>query len=688
MALFAQDTVLAVLDCASDLICVVDPALRVVAMNRAMLAFLGRKREDVLGQALIDVLPSALHDAYMDRVEPALRRALGGDTDHYRARPKLDHTGERDLDVEISPLVDAQQRIVGAIYAARDLTRARAVEDHARLATMMFDHATEGVIIFDHHHRIRRVNASFLAMSGYQEKDLLGEQPDALLSPFGKAWVYQDIWNTLESQPAWHGEVVYRRADGRMLPTWQTVVAIRDANQQVEHYMAVLDDLSERHAFEQQLERLVYYDILTGLPNRALLADRLNQAIGRAEHSGERLALLFIDLARFKAINDTFGPVEGDQLLCELARRMSELLESAITLFRVGADQFAVLMPSLDSPDQAAALAHRLLDAVAVPYTIQTQTITLSVVIGVSVYPDDGVDYETLLQCAETAMKSAKRSGHQTFRFFTHDMNQRSAEFLLLDNQMRQGLRRGEFRLHYQPQIDLSSGGVVGFEALLRWQHPELGIVPPNRFIPVAEESGLIVEIGEWVLREACRQNRLWQAEGLCSVPVAVNVSARQFTEGLDRTVADALDAVGLSPALLELEVTESTLMQDANAASLILSRLKVMGLRLSIDDFGTGYSSLSYLKRFPLDKLKVDRSFVTDILTDPDDAAIAAAVVNLAKNLRLKVIAEGVESEAQRQFLRGIGCQEIQGWLIAPALPAEEVPTFLADYANQAHPS
>ncbi|WP_223879215.1 putative bifunctional diguanylate cyclase/phosphodiesterase [Chitinimonas arctica] len=644
--------------------------------NTAALDMLGGQIADTQGQHAAIIYPAD----QTDRLQLALAAALGGQVTHARAWRDLPTRGRRYLDSRIEPCLNDEGHIVGALHSARDITEMAQTEEHARLAVLMFEHSTEGLMVLGADQRIRLVNPAFSALTGFAAEDVRGELPQHLMpSGQGMANPYPDIWHTLEYDPAWQGEVTYRRRDGRLLPTWQSVVRVRDANGHIEHYLAMFTDLTELQRFEQQMERLVYYDVLTGLPNRALLADRISQSSSRAERMGNGMAVLFIDLDRFKAINDTLGHQDGDQVLRNVAYRLAELVGTEITVSRYGADQFVLLYPELSSPAQAAALADRLLTALAEPHHIGGQPLTVTASLGIAIYPDDGKQRETLIQHAETAMQAAKKAGRQAFRFFTQDMNQRSAEFLLLDNHLRKAVATGQFLLYYQPQIDIRSRAVIGMEALMRWRHPELGLVPPNRFIPAAEESGLIVPMGAWALKEACMQNKIWQQAGLLYAPIAVNVSARQFAENLEAVTLDALRAADLAPEYLELEVTESTLMDDVGAAIQTLNTVKRMGVRLAIDDFGTGYSSLSYLKRFPLDKLKVDRSFVIDILTDPDDAAIAGAVVSLAKNLRLKVIAEGVETAEQLSFLDQLGCDEMQGFLVAPPLPADQVPDFLA---------
>ncbi|HEY9101015.1 putative bifunctional diguanylate cyclase/phosphodiesterase [Chitinimonas sp.] len=682
----AQLLLNALLRNADDPVLVFDADLACRFVNDATCRYSATDRQHLLGGHASSVFDAV---GFENTILPALTQALGGASAQFRAWRPTKARGERCFDVRIEPLNQPSGHIVGVTVLLEDVTEQVHTEERARLAMMMFEHTTEGLMVLGADQRIRLVNPAFSELTGFDADEVAGQFPQTLLSLGPDSHdPYADIWHALEYDHTWQGEVTYRCRNGRLLSTWQTVVRVLDAHDAVEHYLAIFTDLTERQRFEQQLERLVYYDALTSLPNRALLSDRIAQAMSRAERVGNRMALLFVDLDRFKAINDALGNHQGDQLLRTVAQRLREQTAADMTVSRYGADQFVLLMPEIDTPDQAATLAGRLQEALSEPHRMTGQDLTTTGSIGIAVYPDDGSERELLIQHAETAMQAAKRAGRNTFRFFTQDMNQRSAEFLLLDSHLRQALVNGDLLLYYQPQIDLKTRQVIGTEALMRWRHPELGLVPPNRFIPAAEESGLIVPMGQWAMKEACRQNKAWQDEGLLHAPVAVNVSARQFAEQLELVAAEALSSAGLAAQWLELEVTESTLMDDVNEAILTLNALKRMGVRLAIDDFGTGYSSLSYLKRFPLDKLKVDRSFVIDILNDPDDAAIAGAVVSLAKNLRLKVIAEGVETDGQLDFLEQMGCDEMQGFLVAPPLPAEKMPEFLARWQEKPTPA
>jgi diguanylate cyclase (GGDEF)-like protein len=423
-----------------------------------------------------------------------------------------------------------------------------------------------------------------------------------------------------------------------------------------------------------QLEHAATHDSLTGLPNRVLLADRLAQATAQSERYSRGFAVLVVDLDRFKSINDSLGHLAGDDMLKEAALRLSQLLRKADTLARLGGDEFVLVLNEIVGPRDAESVASKVIASLAQPFVLSGLDVQISASIGISVFPEDGVDAETLLQHADAAMYHAKKNGRSSFQFFAPVMNVFARERLELESGLRRALAQGEFELHYQPKVDVSTGRIDSAEALIRWRHPKRGLTAPSGFIPIAEETGLIVPIGEWVLHEACRQASTWHKSGMKPLRIAVNLSAQQFKQkSLVTTVREALAAAHLDPAYLELELTESAVMQDAESSIQVLRQLSSLGVRISVDDFGTGYSSLSYLRRLPLDKLKIDRSFIREVAASRDDAEIVRAIVSLAHSLHLKVIAEGVETEEQLTFLRGLGCDQYQGFHCSPPVPADE---------------
>lgn len=511
------------------------------------------------------------------------------------------------------------------------------------------------------------------------------ESPQELLRVSGEE-LYADpvrreqLRTLLEQQGHYHNEeVLYRRKNGEIFYGSNSAVAVHDAQGRLLYFDGVISDITERKHTEQQVYRLAHYDMLTGLPNRVLLQDRLGQALREARRHSTRLALMFLDLDRFKDVNDSLGHEVGDRLLKIVARRLEECVRESDTVCRQGGDEFLLLLGDVADNDAAVHIAEKVLISLSQPYLLGSHDLRLTPSIGISQFPDDAADTETLIRNADAAMYHAKERGRANYQFYTRDMHVSVNERLSLENSLRLALERHEFRLYYQPQVELVSGRITGMEALIRWQHPTQGLVEPSRFIAIAEQSGLIAAIGEWVLRAACRQNRLWQQSGLAALPVAVNLSAIQLRrQNLDKTIALILDETGLDTRHLELELTESAVMHDSRETGDMLQRLNAIGVSLAIDDFGTGYSSLSYLKRFQIDRLKIDRTFVQDVTVDSDDAAITTAIISLARSLRVRTLAEGVETREQCQFLRQCGCDEVQGYYFSRPLPAEEFEALL----------
>ena len=483
----------------------------------------------------------------------------------------------------------------------------------------------------------------------------------------------------LEKYGAWRRESVNRRKGGEEFPVQLSSVAVRGSQGECLGVITACEDITERKKNEAQIHQLAYYDNLTGLPNRALFLDRLQKALALTDRSDTQVAVLFLDLDNFKDINDTQGHDFGDSLLKEVARRLSGCIRAADTLARLGGDEFVVMLAATDSQGTASITAVRILETFRTPFDLEGRRIYAGISIGIAIYPDDAPDQEGLLRSADTAMYEAKARGRQNFQFFSARMNREIVEKVALESALWQALEREELSLFYQPQWDLQTGRHCGVEALLRWRHPELGEIPPSRFIPLAEGSGQIFRLGEWVLRSACAQASAWAGAGCRVGRVAVNISGHQLRQpDFPDLIGCVLADTGLDPANLELEFTESVLMDHAEQTVMVLQALKGMGVQLSIDDFGTGYSSLSYLKHFPVDRIKLDRSFVAGIGRDLGDAAIVAAVIALARTLKIRVLAEGVETRPQLEFLQDHGCSEVQGYLLGAPMPGLELVRWL----------
>jgi diguanylate cyclase (GGDEF)-like protein len=545
-------------------------------------------------------------------------------------------------------------------------------------------------------HKIGLLQSSIAARTAEFEQTLAlltnGDRPAALkaISTEGSRRNLEDSYELFRQLSAKQGELFMQRtqqvqANSRSSLATQTVATFLGLFFLGLIYYLVYREGMVRRQTEEQLRIVATHDPLTALPNRTLLHERLSHALAKAQRHGRRLAVLLVDLDRFKQINDTLGHEAGDALLQIVARRLYDCLRDTDTMARQGGDEFVVLMDELTDREPIINVTRRVLEAMAAPFAIEGQEIHINASIGISVYPDDG---RTVLRNAEIALYRAKEKGGNCSQFYSAQIDNYSRERLALESGLRRALERNEFTLHYQPKVDVAAGHVCGMEALLRWQHPQMGLVTPDRFIPIVEEIGLIRAIGAWALKSACLQNRAWQRQGARRLPIAVNLSPRQFAdESLIDDIKAALAESGLEPSDLELEITESMVMDDPEQAVHILRRLKNLGIRVAIDDFGTGYSSLAYLKRFPIDSVKVDRSFVEDIPTDVDSMAIAQAVIAMAHSLRLKVVAEGVESEAQLSFLRREGCDEIQGHYFSEARVASEIPGVLRKTLRRANP-
>lgn len=570
------------------------------------------------------------------------------------------------------------------LFLARDITSRKQAESDLLLAAKVFEQSSEAILITQPDQTIIKVNAAFTRITGYTQTMVVGQTPRVLSSGKHSRDFYTQMWEALLAHGQWQGEVWNRKRNGEIYPEWLSITRVADAQGQTTHFIAIFTDTSVRKAQEAKIRHLAYFDALTGLANRALLKDRVQHDLNQARRHKSPLTLLFIDLDHFKNINDSLGHQMGDSLLSQLAVRLQSSVRGQDTVARLGGDEFVALLPETDA-DGAAHMAQTLLDLIAQPYQLGDHELTVTPSIGIAMYPNDGEDFDTLYRCADTAMYMAKQAGRNSYCFFTPDMQAQSIRRLQLDNALRRALERQQFHLVYQPQVSIDNGSLVGVEVLLRWNHPDWGLVSPAEFIPVAESSGQILAIGDWVLRTATAQVKTWLDAGMPEMVLAVNLSALQLRQSrLPEQVAAVLADTGLPPHCLELELTESAAMDNPESAILTMNALRQNGVQMSVDDFGTGYSSLNYLKRFQVYKLKIDQGFVRDVITDPDDASIVRAIIQMAHSLGLKTIAEGVETQAQLDFLRAEGCDEVQGYLVARPLG----PEALADWVRGRPPS
>ena len=666
----------AALQAAANSIVITDVTGTILWVNAAFTRLTGYSAEEAIGQTP-RIQRSGRHDA--EFYAHLWKNIASGKVWHGEVTNRRKDGSFYREEMTITPVRSDRGEITHFVAIKQDITARKAIEEallHAQgKYRAIVEDAVVGIFQATPEGRIISANPAMARMHGYDSPDhMMAEVWDAGRQIFVNPAQLRDLTALLEETGvARNVEVEAHLRDGSRKWFLLNLRAVR-ADGQVVRHEGTVEDITERKAAEEQVRFLAYYDAVTGLPNRTLFHDRLAKALASARRRKEKVALLFLDLDRFKNINDSLGHSAGDLLLKEVAERLKRSAREQDTVARLGGDEFVVILTAVKDVSDVAVAANRILQAMTSEFEIQGQWLSVTCSLGISVFPDHGRDGETLLKHADAAMYSAKDKGRNNFQFFTQDMNVKAIERLNLENSLRLALERDELSLVYQPQVDLASGRIVGAEALLRWNHPQLGLVPPSSFITVAENSGLILPFGEWVLKTACAQARQWQDLGLPPLPVAVNVSAVQFrNERFLEVVRKVLDETGLAPQYLELELTESLLLSNADVTLAVLRELGKMGLRLSIDDFGTGYSSLSYLRNFPVYKLKIDRSFMQDIKAGTDNAAITAAIINLARSLNLKVLAEGVESEEQMFFLRAHYCDEAQGYYFSQPLTAAD---------------
>jgi diguanylate cyclase (GGDEF)-like protein/PAS domain S-box-containing protein len=664
-------------DLSGDLLFVLNARSRVITdVNSTACRRLGMERDHLVGRPFSELLTPAGRGE-LDRVVGDFNHCLIGAQQFVSDLPSFDATP---FPAEITVRCGASGGQDYAVLAARDITERRKAEVNLRRAAAFFSSTHEGVMVTDPDGNLVAVNPAFTAVTGFAEREVVGQNPRLLKSDYHDRDFFQTMWRDLLATGGWQGEIWNRRRNGEVFPGLLTISAVRDEEGRVANYVGVLADMTRLKNSETQLEFLVHHDALTGLPNRLLLMSRLDHVVERARRLVQCGALLFLDIDSFKTINDSLGPVAGDDLLKVVSRRMRQRLKEMDTLARLGGDEFAVLLEDIRGPAQAAEVARDLLAVLAAPVSLpESHEVYVTASIGISLFPDDGENALQLVQHADAALYRAKASGRNTHRFYTLELTHAANERLELEAALRRALEAGEFVVYYQPLVSMEERRILGVEALVRWNRAGGELVLPARFIPLTEETGLIVPLGEWVLREACRQMKAWLDEGMDLGTLAVNLSPTQFRQpDLRYRVEAALAETGLEARFLELEITEGSLMEEGRENDTTLAALKGAGVRIAVDDFGTGYSSLAYLKRLPLDKLKIDMSFVRDLPRDPADVAIVTTIIGMARNLGLEVVAEGVENPQQYEFLRDRGCDTGQGFLFSRPLPADELTAFL----------
>ncbi len=590
------------------------------------------------------------------------------------------------LGLDVGPFSQEEQALLDEIAAMVSyFIERQKSEEKLKLSAKVFESIKEGISITDAHGNIQSVNQSFCQITGYGFGEVYRQNFRILKSGKHTAEFYRDMWKELEANGNWSGEIWNRRKNGEIYPEWLSISKVTDDRGRVINYIGLFMDISSLKEADERILFLAHHDPLTGLPNRTLLRDRVQQAFCQADREGTKVGFLYLDLDNFKYVNDSQGHPAGDQLLKQVANCIRSCVRNSDTVSRLGGDEFGVVLSNMRSPFYLAGIAEKILASVSNAVSVDQQFMRVSFSIGAAIYPDDGEDFDTLLKLADTALYEAKESGKNTYKCFTPVMAQSMLQRVSIDNDLLLAIKLKQFFLEYQPQFDIASGKVIGIEAFVRWQHPKLGIIPPSRFIPVAEQSNVIGEIGDWVLREACRQNKVWHDAGY-SLPIAVNLSTCQFARyDMSRLVKEVLESTGLPPSLLELEITESVLSKNTEINLQVVKSLRAHGVRFSIDDFGTGYTNMTYLQRFSVNRLKIDQSFIRDVLTSKDDATIVTGIIKMAESMGINTIAEGVETQGQSDFLRETGCTELQGFLLGPPLGQKEMTTLLMMQASLA---
>lgn len=593
-----------------------------------------------------------------------LSEALDAGADDYVVKP----FNSKMLNVRLAV---AERQILNAIAQ-------RKAEEHLKLTSIVFNTSDEGIMITDKNNKIITVNEAFTKITQYKSLEVLGKDPGILKSPIHDQVFFRKMWHDILENDFWQGELWNRRKDGEIYAEWMTIRVLRNRSGEITNYIGVFSDKSQGIRAKQELMHAQNHDRLTSLPNRFHFIEQTRYAISRAKQANTQVAVLFIDINRFKLINETFGQGMGDYFLQQVSKRLKEVVQNEESLARVGGDEFTYLQENIQNLQEVIGIARSIINDFQDPFYIKNNEVTVTISIGISLYPNDGKDALVIIRNADSAVYKAKEIGKNNYQFYTPEINTRAFEQLTLEIQLRKALKEEQFEIYYQPQWKIESREIVGLEALLRWNHPELGLVSPMKFIPLAEENGLIIPISEWIIEEVIKQNILWKKNGYKQYQVAINISAKQFHESdFIKFLVEILKKYQFNPALLEMELTERVTMIEGDENIEKMKKIKEMGFHLSLDDFGTGYSSLSYLQKFPIDLLKIDQSFIKNMEAGSEEAAIVKTIIAMGKSLKIKTIAEGVETEDQCRFLAENDCDFGQGYLISRPLPAKDVETF-----------
>lgn len=663
-----EQLISALVEQAPDGIFVANTEGQYIEVNQAGCTMLGYSREEIIGKSIIDLIPAEA----IEMLQASKQKMLSGKVsiDEWNLRHKDGYY----IPVEVSARILPDGRWQGFV---RDISERKKAEEKLRQAATFFDNTTEAILITDSNQSIIGVNQAYTEITGYGEAEVLGKNPKINQSGRHDSYYYQQLWRQLNETGQWKGEIWNRHKNGREYPVWENISVVKDNNGDVVNYVSVMTDISSIKEAEDRLAHLAHHDALTGLPNRAALLLNLQHALEHANRKQTKVALLFLDLDRFKLVNDTLGHDFGDELLVTVAGRLKSCVRAEDIVARLGGDEFTIVIEEISRPEDVDLLARKIIQAVCEPMVLHDRDLSITTSIGISIYPDDADSVSDLVKSADAAMYRAKSHGRATHEYYTSELTSQAMRRLSMENDMRLAIDREEFILHYQPQIEVATGQIVSMEALIRWQHPEFGLIMPDQFIHVAEDSGLISKIGNWVVQQAFRQASIWKDQGMAPLGVAVNMSGHQVMyDGLVKTVRAALEENNFNTDdadRFELEITESVL-QSGEKVVTTLNQLREMGVSIAIDDFGTGYSSLSQLKHLPVDTLKIDRSFMQIDPRKSDSMVIPTAIISLGKSLGLKVVAEGIENMAQLKFLKEKGCDEAQGYMISKPIPPDSM--------------